>query len=354
MSENLSNRFCANPFEFIEVAKEGQVFCCCPGWLPKSIGDLETDELMDIWNSSEVREIRASILDGSFRYCRKKECPRIANNTLPLKTEISNPYFKKIIQENLTLLPQKPNTLEISYDRSCNLSCPSCRNSYFMLKGEEYKQQNKLQNKLIKSCLDDIKLLIITGSGDPFASFLYKDLLTKLESDKYPNLRIHLMTNGQLFTEENWQKWNKIHNCIKSVQISIDAASEETYRILRRGGNYQQLLNNLGFVKDLKSQGYLEFVGLAFVVQRLNYREMKNFVNLCKNFGFDLVIFSTIRNWGTFSSEDFADHAVHFSSHPEHSNFLNILKDPIFREPVVDLGNLTYFLPSESAIAEKK
>jgi MoaA/NifB/PqqE/SkfB family radical SAM enzyme len=346
MSEKLSNRFCANPFEFIEVAKECEIFCCCPGWLPKSIGNFGTDELMDIWNSNEAREIRASILDGSFRYCRKKECPRIANNTLPLKTEISEPYLKKIIEEKLTILSQKPKILELSYDRSCNLSCPSCRTSFFMLKGEEYEQRKKLTTRLIQSCLDDIQLMIVTGSGDPFASFIYKDLLATLESDKYPHLRIHLMTNGQLFTDETWQKWHKIHDCIKSVQISIDAASETTYHILRRGGDYQKLLSNLEFIKNLKNKGYLEFVGLAFVVQALNYKEMKNFVYLCKDFSFDQVIFSTIRNWGTFSPEEFSFHAVHLNSHPEHRDFLNTLKDAIFTDSVVDLGNLTYFLPS--------
>jgi MoaA/NifB/PqqE/SkfB family radical SAM enzyme len=268
------------------------------------------------------------------------------NGTLPYKEDVSDSDLKEIIEKGLTVLKKKPKILNLAYDRSCNLSCPSCRTAQIMIKGEEYDEKRQLQDRLLAVGLDDAQELIVTGSGDPFASKLYRDLLATLDSDKYPQLRVHLMTNGQLFTPLAWEKWQKIQKSIKMVQISIDAASEETYRIVRRGGNFQRLLVNLEFVSSLRRKGALDWVSIEFVVQQANYKEMKGFVELGKHFGFDRAGFAGIRNWGTFGSKEFSLQTVHAPTHPEHYQFLEVLKAPIFKDSIVDLGNLTKFLPA--------
>jgi sulfatase maturation enzyme AslB (radical SAM superfamily) len=344
--KDLSRRFCAKPFEFFSVHEKGDVTCCCRGWLPKSIGNLQTNEFMDVWNSDAAQDIRASILDGSFKYCLSKECLLIGNNTLPYREDVSEPDLKEIIENRLTVLKKKPKTINLSYDRSCNLSCPSCRTEPIMLKkGLEYDDKKQMQDRLLADGLDDAELLIVTGSGDPFASELYRTLLATLDSEQYPKLRVHLITNAQLFTPQIWEKWHKIHKSIKSVQISIDAASEDTYRVLRRGGEFKRLLVNLEFVSSLKRKGTLDWVSIEFVVQQKNYKEMKGFVELGKRFDFNRVGFAGIRNLGTYG-EEFDLQAVHTLSHPEHHQFLEVLTNPIFKDPIVDIGNLTEFLPN--------
>ncbi len=344
--EDLSRRFCAKPFEYFSVHQEGEVSCCCRGWLPKNIGSLQTNEFMDVWNSDAAQEIRASILDGTFKYCRTKQCPLIGNNTLPYREDVSDPDLKEIIENGLTVLKKKPKNMNLAYDRSCNLSCPSCRTEPIMLKkGSEYDRKKQLQDRLLADGLDDAEMLIVTGSGDPFASELYRTLLATLDSEQYPKLKVHLITNAQLFTPQIWEKWHKIHKSIKGVQISIDAASEETYRILRRGGEFKRLLVNLEFVRSLKNKGILDWVSIEFVVQEKNYKEMKDFVKLGKSFDFDRVGFAGIRNLGTYGDE-FHLEAVHISSHPKYHELLEVLKDPIFKDPIVDLGNITQLLPN--------
>ena len=344
MVKDISERFCEKPFEFFEVNERGDVFCCCPGWLPTPIGNLKNNDLTDIWNSDTAKDIRTSILDGSFKYCRAKECPLIGNDTLPYRKDVSDPYLKEVIQKKLIVLDKKPKTLGLSYDRSCNLVCPSCRTSKIMIEGEEYSEKHKLQNRLLETGLNDAELLIITGAGDPFASKLYRELLATLDADKYPKLRIHLMTNGQLFTPRSWEKWYKVHKSIKSIQISIDAASEETYQLLRCGGDFKRLLVNLEFIMSLRKQSIFELVSIDFVVQQLNYKNMKDFIKLGKYFDVDRVGFAGIRNWGTFNPEAFYGHSIHLPTHPEHQQFLELIRDPIFKEPLVDMGNLTEFI----------
>lgn len=342
MIEYLSEYFCNKPFEFLEVNEEGNVFCCCPGWLPRSIGNLKQNTVEEIWNSDFAIDIRASIIDGSFKYCDKNECPLIGNHSLPHRRSISNPYILKVMKGRVTVLDTMPKIIELSYDRTCNLSCPSCRTSSIIIDNKEYIEKIELQERLLKSVLEHAELLIITGSGDPFASRLYRTLLESFDFQNYPKLKIHLMTNGQLLTPKMWERIQNSHKLIKSIQISIDAASKETYCRLRPGGDFHHLLSNLEFIQSLKKSGFIEFVSIDFVVQNLNYREMESFVELGKFFEFDRVGFSSIRNWGTFSADIFSIRAVHTKIHPEYQKFLEIIRKSVFRDPIVDLGNLSY------------
>jgi MoaA/NifB/PqqE/SkfB family radical SAM enzyme len=158
-----------------------------------------------------------------------------------------------------------------------------------------------------------------------------------------PNIKkIHLQTNGQLYTPKMWGTIaQNIQQLIKSVDISIDAASSETYSINRRDGSFKRLLENLEFISTLRKSGPLGWVGISMVVQENNFMEMPDFVRLGKRFGFDTVYFSQLVNWGTFSEEEFRNRAIHLLTHPRNSEFVDLLKDEIFDESLVNLGNLT-------------
>ena len=345
MQNNISNRFCTRPFEFIEVNERQEVYSCCSGWLPKAIGNLRnSEEVDDIWNSNAAKEIRRSILDGSFRYCKHNECPHIGNNSLPYKRDITAPHLLDAITRNDGFMAVAPKIIGLSYDRTCNLACPSCRNTFITLNDNEWLEKCNVQSKIFASISNDTRLLIITGSGDPFASKLYRELLQSFEFSKYPNLKIHLMTNGQLLTPFMWANIANAHNAIDSIQISIDAASKKTYNQLRLGGSFDKLLSNLGFISTIKREKKLKFVSIEFVVQKGNFQEMKEFINMGISFNCDRIGFASIRNWGTFSNEVYDELAIHKVDHPDHKKLIKMLQDSVFQEPIVDLGNLTTLL----------
>lgn len=52
-----------------------------------------------------------------------------------------------------------------------------------------------------------------------------------------PELNFHLITNAQLFTEDNWSKFDNLRGIPIKVDISIDRATKETYEKIRRGPN---------------------------------------------------------------------------------------------------------------------
>jgi len=154
--------------------------------------------------------------------------------------------------------------------------------------------------------------------------------------------RIHLQTNGLLWTAKTWSKIsNDIQPLIKSAEISIDAASSKTYSVNRRDGSFKKLLENLEFISKLRKNGPLELVTISMVVQENNFMEMPDFVYLGKRYDFDRVYFSQLVNWGTFFEKEFENRAIHSRAHPRYSEFVQLLKGEIFHDPIVDLGNLT-------------
>jgi wyosine [tRNA(Phe)-imidazoG37] synthetase (radical SAM superfamily) len=152
------------------------------------------------------------------------------------------------------------------------------------------------------------------------------------------------MTNGLLLTPRVWDQIRMARPAIAGVSISVDAATSETYR-LNRGADFQRLMDNLAFLSQLVEAGQI-WVELSFVVQANNYREMPQFVELARRFGFDSVLFQRLVQWpDTFAPTEFTARAVHMPSHPAHGDFLNVLAHPVMKDLRVDLSNLQNLTP---------
>ncbi len=340
--------FCAKPFKHFEpTGSVGSVYLCCPAWLPRPVGDLLTRSVDEIWNGKEAQEIRGSILDGSFRYCDASRCPSLQTISGPVQRteEVTDPDLLEVIRNQLTVLPYGPRQINCAYDRSCNLSCPSCRTEIIV---ENEQEILELQRKIESGALRDAHLLYITGSGDPFGGPYFRRWLRTMRRKDVPNLReIHLHTNALLWTPANWAAISaEVRPLIRSTHVSIDAATPESYALNRRGGDFAVLLENLSFIAELRRRGPLEDFRISMVVQENNFREMPAFVALGERFGVDLVRFNQLVNWGTYSDEEFRRRAVHLSGHPQHVELLALINDPQLAKPPASLGNLSFLLDS--------
>ncbi|MDH3236751.1 MAG: SPASM domain-containing protein, partial [Alphaproteobacteria bacterium] len=168
---DLKTRFCARPFESLEMQENGSIYLCCPVWLPTRAGNLVSGNAREIWNSERARAARAAILDGSFAYCNKEMCPEIQAGTLPTIEEArKDPRHREIIDEKKTVIDGIPRFINFSHDRSCNLTCPSCRTQRIShVKGAAYTLTKKLHDKLVAEFLtepsDQDFTLSVTGSG---------------------------------------------------------------------------------------------------------------------------------------------------------------------------------------------
>lgn len=346
--ESRGRLFCSRPFKWFEVSgwyqPKGDVFVCCPSWLDTPVGNIQKQSTEEIWNGKTAQKIRRSILDGSFEYCNKERCPYLQTITGPVQTvdRVSDGDLKQVIENDLTVLPYGPIEINCTYDLSCNLSCPSCRTKK-IIERENEKEILAIQERLKSHVLRDARMIYITGSGDAFGSPYFNHLLRTLDLRQMPNLeRIHIHTNALLWTPGNWIRIPEpVQAKITTTEISIDAATPETYAVNRRGGQFAMLLRALDFISGLRRSGPLEFMKISMVVQENNFSEMPEFVKLGKKHGFDQVYFSKMVDWGTFQKSEFESRSICTKSHPRHLELVHLLKDEIFSESIVDLGNLT-------------
>jgi MoaA/NifB/PqqE/SkfB family radical SAM enzyme len=172
--------------------------------------------------------------------------------------------------------------------------------------------------------------------------------LKRLDKREFSHITLDLHTNGQLFDARAFTDF-ELSGRIGRVEISIDAARSETYAFVRRGGEFSRLLKNLAFVRDLRRAGEISELTFSFVVQTRNFREMPAFVRLGEEFAADIVSFQMIRNWGTFSPQEFAEEFIGDPTHPRHPELIEILRDPAFASPIARVGNVLEYVREGAA-----
>lgn len=334
----LMDRFCSNPFTDVEVIQSRDVFTCCAAWLPAAIGAAD-DPNVDAWRGPRAQELRRSILDGDFSYCSRLNCPKIAGRNLPRRDEVHDPVMRRHIDRQTPVTMPDPDRVLLSYDTSCNLSCPSCRVKLISLGRSAASKLDAFYEAHVAPLAANARNIKVTGSGDPFGSNHFRHVLRRLTSKETHEPRLQLQTNGVLFDERAWNELG-LQDHVKSVWVSVDAVDPDTYAVLRRDGDFNRLMANLKFLASKRKEGQIGELRLDFVVQAANFRQMPAFAQMAQEIGADGVHFLMLRNWGTFTPEVFQSMAVTFETHPDHAAFLDVLDDPRLHQKGVDLGNL--------------
>jgi MoaA/NifB/PqqE/SkfB family radical SAM enzyme len=322
MVDVLKNYICIIPFSYLEIHKYN-VHGCCPSWLTIPYGNV--DNLGEIWNGEIATNVRQSVLDGIYTYCDKNNCPHLSQ--LINNNDASGIFIKKSLQESLKI--DGPSRLNLCFDNSCNLSCPSCRKDIIISDEKDRLKNNKILEDLSFNFKDTVDSLYISGTSDPFASKTFIDFLENFKDDIFPKLKIiHIHTNGLLLDEKMWNRIKKAHKYIKTIEVSIDAATKETYEKIRRGGNWERLNRNLNFISSIPT---IYNKSYSFVVQDTNYKEMKMFYDFISslphyhknNYN---VYFGKILNWGTYTDDEFFIKQIWNELHPNFNDFLVELK----------------------------
>lgn len=359
--DDLSDRFCEQPFVAIATrppdgdshGKPTLFACWCPGMLPYPLsrrpeGDSGAE---DIWNGPEIQELRRSILDGDYTYCSRMLCARTLNATLEKKDDITDPVLRDIIDNHRTHIETAPRYIMLAHDKSCNIACPSCRIDIITARNEARIVMDEVVDQHILPLLQGANTyMCVSGDGDPFASKHYRRLLQNLDPVRNKGLKLHLQTNGLLFTRTEWKSLSHIHPLIWGVNVSIDAADAETYEDVRRPGKWETLSANMEFLADLRRSGEISFLCICFVVQAKNFEQMPAFVQLGQRWSVDRVLFSRLFPTlsGSSNPADFNANAITDDRHPKHARFLEVLNHPIMGSKEVDLTTIASYRDSPS------
>ncbi len=342
MSEKLQKYVCRNPFTYLDVQYTSQ-WICCPSWAPTDIR-LETmakdEDLLNNWRGEKVLDIRKSMLDGSYRHCNHTICPALSKliNTDEVPEEfIEKEEFLKTFNitsaEDVENYQGLPEYILFGFDRSCNLRCPSCRKEQVPnahIDSDRFKREVFLLEQIEEKFASNVKRLMITGSGDPFYSKLYRNYLIDFDPKKYPKLEeIQIITNGNLLTEKMWHSLGA-RPFIKRIEISVDAGTQNTYEnVTRLNGDWHKLLANIKF---LSTQDSIKHFIVSMVVSEYNYTEMEQFYNVFNEIFAESKISLHIHyrqhvHWetGVYSPSEVKNISVFDPHHPKHTDFLQEL-----------------------------
>ena len=188
----------------------------------------------------------------------------------------------------------------------------------------------------------------VTSSGDPFGSRHFRHVLAGLTRAAYPRLALEIQTNGVLFTPAAWEAFD-LAGRVSLVAVSIDAAEARTYALVRRGGSFRRLMQNLAFLAGRRQAGEIGHLRLDVVAQAANFREIPAIVALGADLGVDAVKVQMIRNWNTWTPAEFAAHDIGSPHHPAYPEFLAVLADPALSGPRVHFWGMAAALSAARA-----
>ena len=328
--KNLAGKICLSPFVSATILAKGKVrLCACGGWQPTTVGNIFEQPLIEILNNSLSKEIRQTIVDGTYEFCDADKCGIINNNQLNDINSLDNITLEKI-NGKIGL----PREIFMSGDLTCNLSCPSCRTKIYKPTPKQVAHQIELGQKISNNCFSQASnehiLLTLSTTGELFASPMLLSFLATINLDNFPNLKLHIQTNA-LLAKSKWKKLGLFQNRIKRITVTFDATEKQTYEEIRRGGRWEDLIENLEFLKSKKKEMQFEYHS-RMVVQQKNYNQMLEFYHMSKNFDFDRVEYGRLQNWYTWNLEEFKQHDVFSPLHLEYKqarhNYSEVLKLP--------------------------
>lgn len=326
-------RICPYPFTKIELGRDSFV-PCCETWLTDSyhaIKDKGVEE--SLWNGSKAQALRTSILDGSYRFCRRDRCGVYLwerdeldglKGEFGLKTEV--PMGKEnllALLNGIVEMPEGPTSVTYAVDPRCNLACPSCRSEKITKLDDHQIELVSQSHEVLDELSGSLLTLKLAGDGEVFFSKSMRELL-KEAPKKFKNLKsIRILSNGILCDERAWEALKPGSDLIRSVTVSIDAGDEQTYARVR-GGDWDRLLKNLFWLGSLRRQKRLDEFVLTYVYRLDNLESMKSAAHLAREVGADRISFGPFAPWTRMAVKDYDRQNLLNKENPAHSRFAKI------------------------------
>lgn len=153
--------------------------------------------------------------------------------------------------------------------RSCNLNCIHC---YMDSKPKQYR--GELDTSEARQFIDQlagfrVPVLLISG-GEPL---LRGDVFDLIRYAGDSGLRVTISTNGTLIDGPTARKIKELG--VGYVGVSLDGIGSNNDRFRRRRGAFDEALQGIRHCLELEQR-----VGLRFTINRHNYRELKEILDL--------------------------------------------------------------------------
>jgi MoaA/NifB/PqqE/SkfB family radical SAM enzyme len=167
----------------------------------------------------------------------------------------------------------------------CNLRCIMCWQTYSRESNRQVYQSSNLPREqllqLLRSPgLEDATISVV-GGGEPFLYPYMEDLLREAPTARR---RLMIMTNGTLI-QNHPVFWETAEHAPITLIFSIDAATPETYAMIRPPGLWPQLMANIERFREMRSRNPRLELKTSFVLLRQNMGELLDFMRMNAEWG---------------------------------------------------------------------
>jgi len=270
---------------------------CNEDWLKRPLEPLAGGTLLSAWNGPYLRTQRERLAardDGAVCHAHCSERTRAEGQPLARERVLLTgraPAFlaNRLLQARELLagaaaLASRPTAFSFGPTGRCNHRCVMCHNLWdrdharvFELPADFYDQ--------IRALLPTLAELHVSGAGEPLVSKPFREFLAGLDATRYPDLRVHLTTNGALLDARLQQRLLAVP--FGTLLVSLNAVSAETHRAVCGADDYPRVRANLDALLANRPRFAAgpPAVQLSFVVMRKNVHELPAFLELARDLG---------------------------------------------------------------------
>jgi len=311
--ENIDDGSCKFPFSVAEIDWDGNVYGCCAAYfIGYSFGNIFKQPFDEIWNGEKAQKFRQQFIDRKFCHCNFDICPKeLSKDVKP------------------TLIAEYPKRVQLNYDSVCNARCIYCRDHHFKFDTTPFEEKF---DEVIVPIMKNAELVNVTASGEVFASLYAKNLINKI-GKIYPKIKFYIYTNGIECNEKRMKEYG-LWDRTEYVVLSMPATKKETYDRLVLDGNFDKVMKNIKFLGKLRQENKLNNFIINFVVTSYNYKEMPEILKIAED---NHATISFVKLNKLPSNEHIYDElAIAEKTHPEHEQYLEIIRNPIFKNPIIN------------------
>ena len=218
------------------------------------------------------------------RYCLELDDRKKANFELYQSSKHSNKIVKHL-----------PIKLDIENVSRCNFRCVMCA----VTDWDKSQRADDMSLDDFKRLVDENYGLVeikLQGLGEP--TMQGDDYFEMIKYARERHIWVRTVTNGSLLhLNDNIKKIVEAGS--NEIQISIDGATSEVFEAVRRGSNFERVIDNCRELNQYCQDAGVEITKMAAVVQRLNRHQLPDLIKLAADLGFRNLVFGyNLIGWG--------------------------------------------------------
>lgn len=234
---------CWAPFRSMYFGFRGNTSVCCFNKM-HVIGTYPAQTLTEIWFGAKADEIRQSLSKSDFSLgCQS--CHEL----------ITAENYSGLPAKNFDPLPARanrfPSKIDFELSNECNLECIMCRGEFSSAIRRNREKLPPLRSVYDSAFVDQLEAFMpyLENShflgGEPFMIPIYIEIWERMIRIN-PAIRISVQTNGTILSKRIKSLMEKI---TFEISVSIDSITAENYQLIRKNGNFEQLMENIAYFR---------------------------------------------------------------------------------------------------------